>query len=160
MDKELCEVKIPNDVVGNIKQFRNYDEVRIKKYVLRDGYLSLYMTRADKALALQEFKELFSTFYEVVQAQALPEAQAYCNFIVSEDLRVFTFYMKDQAYYRDLLTAVIEPALLMEAFYYQLYEGNEAPQVTTRYVSSDGAIIYAEKTYNHIEEPSRNQTDV
>lgn len=150
MERELCEVKIPNGVVGDIHSFRNYDPLRIKYYHLKGDELWLTMTEIDRQHALQEFKQISYTFYEAVQAQQLPEVAAYHNVIFEHHLQVYTFYMKEPTYKADLLTAVIEPALLVDAFYYQLYSGVTAPQITTRYVSADGAEVYHVQTHYHI----------
>ena len=154
MDSKLCEVKIPNGVVGDIYSFRNYDPKRIPTYKIEGEQLLLYMTEQNRQLALQEFKEVHYTFYEAVHAQELPEVMAYCNFIVEDDLTVLTFYMKQSTYRQDLLTAVIELALVLEAFYYQIYAGMQSPTVTVRYVTQDGASVYEEVLYDKIAEPS------
>lgn len=154
MDSKLCEVKIPNGVVGDIYSFRNYDPKRIPTYKIEGEQLLLYMTEQNRQLALQEFKEVHYTFYEAVHQQNIPEAMAYHNYIVEDELTVLTFYMKQATYGQDLLTAIIEPALVLEAFYYQLYLGVHHPTVTVRYVSQDGESVYTKVLHDKITEPS------
>ncbi|KFL43358.1 hypothetical protein CH76_07365 [Lysinibacillus sp. BF-4] len=150
MERELCEVKIPNGVVGDIHSFRNYDPLRIKRYAIQQEQLCLVMTEKDRRQALEEFKQISYTFYDAVQAQQLPEVMAYSNVIFEDELTVFTFYMKKANYKADLLTAIIEPTLLIDAFYYQLYRGITTPQITIRYAAADGSSVYDVQTHYHI----------
>lgn len=143
---EMCEIIIPNNIVGLVDNFKNYDPKRIKRYDIEKDCVKLQMLQSDRACAMNDYLGTLRAFRNEVAKGEINEVEMYDRVVFDENIEYLDFYMRQCNYKTDIITPIVESELVIDGLYYQLYKGLE-PGITVRYFSVDGAVQYAETKY-------------
>ena len=87
----LSVVEVPDGVLGNIHQFKNFDPSRIVHYELKEDRLLLYMEEVMRLEAMLEFRSTIEAFRYEVDRGVLPEVEAFTAFDYNEDFSTRCF---------------------------------------------------------------------
>ena len=142
----LAVVEIPDGVLGNIHQFKNFDPSRIVHYELKEDSLLLYMEEVKRLEAMLEFRSTIEAFRYEVERGVRPEVEVFSSFEYTEDFSVLTFTVDRTEYEQDITAEMIELSITEDAIKYQIY--NRKPiGVEVRYKDVTTNQVFEQRTY-------------
>lgn len=129
MNRELSQeqlakleiVKVPNDVLGDITKFKNFDPSRILHYEIRNNELLLFMKEVHRLEAIEEFKSTIEAFRFEVERGISPEVESFYSFEFDRDFTRFMMTVDQQQFEQDITAEMIEMTIVEDALKYQMY---------------------------------------
>ena len=142
----LAVVEIPDGVLGNIHQFKNFDPTRLVHYELKEDCLLLYMEEAMRLEAMLEFRSTIEAFHYEVERGVRPEVEIFSSFEFNEDFSILIFTVDRAQYEEDITAEMIEISIAEDAIKYQIYS-RKPIGVEVRYRDSNTKQIFEQRTY-------------
>ena len=118
---KMTQITLPDQVLGSVQQFKNYDPSRIQHFELTNGAVHLYMNEVDRLQAMLEYKSTIEAFRYEVDRRVRPETQSYKSFDYTDNFVLFTFIVSAELFADDVTAMMIERSLVEDAMRYQLY---------------------------------------
>ena len=142
----LSVVEVPDGVLGNIHQFKNFDPSRIVHYELKEDRLLLYMEEVMRLEAMLEFRSTIEAFRYEVDRGVLPEVEAFTAFDYNEDFSTLTFTVDREQFEEDITAEMIEISIAEDAIKYQIYS-RKPIGVEVRYRDVKTNQLFEQRTY-------------
>lgn len=143
---KLTQITLPDEVLGSVKQFKNYDPSRIQHYELIGDSVRLYMSELDRLNAMQEYRSTVNAFRYEVERRVRPETQSYKSFHYTDDFQSFVFEVSPGLFMEDVSALMIERSIVEDAMRYQLYAKKKIG-VHVVYKDAHSGEIIREKIY-------------
>ncbi|MER2000049.1 MAG: hypothetical protein ABS882_09745 [Lysinibacillus sp.] len=105
---KLTQITLPDQVLGSVQHFKNYDPLRIRHFELINGTVHLYMNELDRLQAMQEYRSTVEAFRYEVERRVRPETQSYKSFDYTDNFQSFTFVISKELFANDVTAMMIE----------------------------------------------------
>lgn len=142
----LSVVEIPDGVLGNIHQFKNFDSSRIVHYELKEDCLVLYMEEKMRLEAMHEFHSTIEAFRYEVERGVRPEVEVFTAFEYSENFSTLIFTVDRAQFEEDITAEMIEISIAEDAIKYQIYS-RQPIGVEVRYRDVKTNEIFEQRNY-------------
>ncbi|WP_274309560.1 hypothetical protein [Solibacillus daqui] len=143
---KLSIVEVPDGVIGNIHQFRNFDPSRIVHYELKNERLLLFMDEEMRLEAMAEFRSTAEAFHYEVGRGVRPEVEAFYRFDYKDDFSELLFTVDRIKYEQDISAEMIEMSIVEDAIKYQIYS-RRAIHVQVKYIDYATNQIFVQRNY-------------
>ncbi|MGN7476631.1 hypothetical protein ACTHOQ_02155 [Solibacillus silvestris] len=118
---KLSIVEVPDGVIGNIHQFRNFDPSRILHYELKEDRLLIYMEESVRVESINDFHSTVEAFRYEVERGVRPEVEAFRSFTYNADLSELKFTVDREIFEQDITAEMIEISIVEDAIKFQIY---------------------------------------
>lgn len=142
----LSIVEIPDGVIGNIHQFKNFDPSRILHYELKEDCLLIYMEESIRLEAITEFSRTIEDFRNEVEKRIRPEVEAFEAFEYNEDLSELRFTVKRELFNQDILAEMLEISIVEDAIKFQIYS-RKSIGVQVYYLDDKTKLVFEQRFY-------------
>lgn len=142
----LSVVEVPDGVIGNIHQFKNFDPMRILHFQLKEDRLLIYMEEAMRLEAIKEFRSAIETFRDEVEQGVRPEVEVFHSFIYNEDFSELLFIVDRKEFEQDITAEMIEISIVEDAIKYQIYSHKNIG-VQVNYQDAETKEIFEQHVY-------------
>ena len=143
---KLSIVEIPDGVIGNIHQFKNFDPSRILHYELKEDCLLIYMEEWVRLEAINEFSGTVEDFRNEVERGIRPEVEAFESFEYNEDLSELKFTVKRDLFEQDILAEMLEISIVEDAIKFQIYS-RKSIGVQVYYLDDMTKLVFEQRFY-------------
>lgn len=143
---KLSIVEIPDGVIGNIHQFKNFDPSRILHYELKEDCLLIYMEESVRLEAINEFSRTIEDFRNEVERGIRPEVEAFEAFEYNDDLSELKFTVKRELFDHDILAEMLEISIVEDAIKFQIYS-RKSIGVQVYYLDDKTKLVFEQRFY-------------